>query len=698
MRAMRRHSLRTSVIYLSCLAAVAASAAQADIPDLPLSFDPARVTKTDASVSAKPGPVPTLVVTTGHGQSWAGFALAAPDGHWDLSGYSEVMLRIRNRGANPVTVSCRVDNPGADGKKNCITGQVTLHMCRMDTLMVPLRRWGQDTLGGKLTGMLACPVSAGVDRGIDPKNITQLLIFVDKPTEDAVFEITEIRATGAYAPPTAWTTDADPFFPFIDTYGQYLHKDWPRKTHSLDDFAARREEEAKDLAAHAGPKDWDKYGGFLTGPQLQATGFFRTQKVGGKWWLVDPDGRLFFSHGIDCVRSQESTPITNRENWFADFPGKQPEFAGFLSSGRPRAGQTDTRPRQMFCFNRANLLRKYGADWHELSSKLAHQRLHSWGLNTIGNWSDEATFLMRLTPYTDSIGSGRAKIIRIGEASHERIPDAFDPSFADALRQSMESKRGKSAGDAWCLGYFSDNELFWDDDGISLAVGALKAPPEQAAKKVFVADLQAKYGDIAKLNQSWGTAHASWDALLESRVAPDPQKAEADLAAFYSKLAEMYFRTAREAVKAVAPNQLYLGCRFAWINPRVAAAAAKYCDVVSYNIYHRSAADFQFTGGADVPLIIGEFHFGALDRGLFHSSILPVANQEARAQAYKDYVQGVLAHPQFVGCHWFQYQDEPTTARGDGENMQIGFVDVCDTTYPETIEACRAVGAVLYQR
>ena len=72
---------------------------------------------------------------------------------------------------------------------------------------------------------------------------------------------------------------------------------------------ARREPEAKDLAEHPGPEDWDQYGGSLNGPQLKATGFFRTEKVNGKWWLVDPDGQLFFSHGMDCVRPQDSTPI-----------------------------------------------------------------------------------------------------------------------------------------------------------------------------------------------------------------------------------------------------------------------------------------------------------------------------------------------------------------------------------------------------
>ena len=132
---------------------------------------------------------------------------------------------------------------------------------------------------------------------------------------------------------------------------------------------------------------------------------------------------------------------------------------------------------------------------------------------------------------------------------------------------------------------------------------------------------------------------------------------------------------------------------------QTAAAAAKYVDVVSYNIYQPSVLDFPFNSDADVPLLIGEFHFGALDRGLFHTGLVPVANQAARAQAYQEYVTSVLRHPQFVGCHWFPYEDEPVTGRVyDEENYQIGFVDVTDTPYAETITASRAVGAALYRR
>lgn len=152
----------------------------------------------------------------------------------------------------------------------------------------------------------------------------------------------------------------------------------------------------------------------------------------------------------------------------------------------------------------------------------------------------------------------------------------------------------------------------------------------------------------------------------------------------------------RDAIKAVAPNQLYLGCRFAWGNDLADRAAGKYCDVISYNLYRRTVADFKNASG-DKPLIIGEFHFGALDRGMFHTGLVPVDNQAARAQAYRDYVLGALKHPQFVGTHWFQWMDEPVTGRVyDEENYQIGFVDVADTPYQETIAASRDVGSKLY--
>jgi hypothetical protein len=83
---------------------------------------------------------------------------------------------------------------------------------------------------------------------------------------------------------------------------------------------------------------------------------------------------------------------------------------------------------------------------------------------------------------------------------------------------------------------------------------------------------------------------------------------------------------------------------------------------------------------------------------MFHTGLVPVQSQQERATAYRTYVSGLLRHPQFVGCHWFQWQDEPTTGRVyDEENYQIGLVDICDTPYAETIAAVRQVGSGMYR-
>ena len=642
-------------LHFSLSVLTSAAAAEKVLVDLGSKFDLSQVETVDARLSlAESSNGPAFLIRTGHQQTWPGITLRAPGGHWDLSLQDQVSLRVKDVGTNPVVVYCRVDNPGADGQQHCVTGSLRLEPGRTGTLKVPLQRTSGDQLNGKLFGMRGYPAIAGGPGTVNPSNITQLLIFVSKPAADFVFEVSDFRAGGTWTRPTAWMSDATPFFPFIDPLGQYRHKDWPGKAKSVAELAARRQQEARELTEQPGPKDWDKYGGWGAGPQMNATGFFRTEKVEGKWWLVDPEGRLFFSHGLDCVGALDTTPIDERQSWFEDCPAHQPPFSEFLSHGFALKGHYAGLQPECFCFAGANLARKYGPDWKQTSAKVIHQRLRSWGLNTIGNWSDETVRLMRLTPYTDAVGSGGSRMIEGSEGYWGKFPDVFDPSFNESLRRSMEYKQGRSAGDPWCIGYFSDNEMSWGDD-VSIAVGALKSGPGQPAKQAFIADLKAKYGSVAGLNQAWGTSHTSWEAALESRQAPERPEARTDLAAFNSRAAEQYFRLTRQAIKSLAPQQLYLGCRFAAVNPGAAAAAAKYCDVVSYNLYQRSVAGFHFDGGADVPLLIGEFHFGALDRGLFHTGLVPVANQSARAQAYREYVRGVLNHPQFVGCHWFQY-------------------------------------------
>jgi len=222
---------------------------------------------------------------------------------------------------------------------------------------------------------------------------------------------------------------------------------------------------------------------------------------------------------------------------------------------------------------------------------------------------------------------------------------------------------------------------------------------------VLVDELKSKYKTIEKLNSAWWSKYGSWDELLASREEPDRKKAHADLAKFNIKIARKYFSTIRDVIKEEAPEKLYLGCRFDFhFYPEgqkelewVLRIAAEYCDVVSFNRYRFSANTLRLPDGIDKPVIIGEWHMGALDRGMFHTGLRSVASQGERGEAYRNYVLGGLENPYLVGTHWFQYKDQATTGRGDGENYQIGFVDICDTPYSETVEASRKVGYDLYE-
>jgi hypothetical protein len=289
-------------------------------------------------------------------------------------------------------------------------------------------------------------------------------------------------------------------------------------------------------------------------------------------------------------------------------------------------------------------------------------------------------------------------VIAGSEGYWGQFRDPFHPNFRSNLAAAM-SRQEQTANDPWNIGYFVDNELGWGNE-TSLAIAALVSPETQPAKIAIVNMVQKKYETIERLNAAWETSHASWNALLISTTIPDTRNVAiaADLREGYTLIAEEYHRVIREELKRVAPNKLYLGCRFAWVNDRVVRAAAKYTDVLTFNFYQHDLNDFRLPEGVDKAVLVGEFHFGALDRGMFHTGLVPTASQDARATAYERYVRSGVEHPNIVGTHWFQYGDQATTGRGgDGENYQIGLVDIADTPYSELIDAVRRIGAAMYE-
>lgn len=636
---------------------------------------------------------------------WPGVDMAAPEGHWDFSKARRIAVDVRNVGSFSVRVGLRFDAPDGEGEGRFRFAVAEIPPGGTQVVWVAVRPGPPLDVDGtpiELPGMWAGPWGALPWRGtapvtVDPHRVSRILVYAGRPEAPFAVLVDNIRllAASAWHPP-----DGRSFFPFVDEFGQYIHEAWPGKTHSSADFARSLSDELTDLAQHPWPAHVGRYGGWLGGPALEAKGCFYTTKHEGRWWLVDPDGKLFFSWGITSIRlDAKKTPVTDRDRWFRWIPAQDDaRFGAFLGPCSAWSGAYKHKEMTGFSFGQANMLRRYGDGWRDRARGMAHARLHSWGMNTIGNWSDIPMCRMQKTPYTAGFYIPVTNYLGDAKTHGKRFPDVYDPDWEGALRRVLTRWFGATVDDPWCIGYFVDNELEFDGDTIPR--GAIEAPATQPAKKVFVEQLRAKYGAIGELNAAWGTAHGSWEALLACRTAPDRERAQDDFSAFLEQVSETYFSTVGRVIRQMAPGRLYLGSRFNSFNRIPAAVAAKHCDVVSYNLYRYPAevASFEFPGQADVPLLIGEWHFGARDRGVFFTGIRKAANQEERARLLKAYMRAVLAHPQFVGAHWFRYRSEPCSGRDlDGENGQLGFVDLCGSPYPETVEASREVGENLYR-
>ena len=144
-----------------------------------------------------------------------------------------------------------------------------------------------------------------------------------------------------------------------------------------------------------------------------------------------------------------------------------------------------------------------------------------------------------------------------------------------------------------------------------------------------------------------------------------------------------------QALKKHDPHHLYLGSRFAGRTPESIAACARWCDVMSFNLYIpslREGFEAEEFARIDKPALLTEFHFGSSDRGPFWPGVMVVNTEAERGPAYRKMLESVLANRQFVGAHWFQYLDQPVTGRWlDGENGHLGLVGITDVPWHDFV-------------
>lgn len=482
-----------------------------------------------------------------------------------------------------------------------------------------------------------------------------------------------------------------------DRFGQRISTEWPGKISAEQTLRKMAEEEQQILAKVERDSIYNSLGAWTAGPRFEASGFFRlekgdTQRGLTKWWLVDPEGYPFYSLGVTGVRYKyphsrsELTIIEGREHLFEELPDPVPPYDALYVEN-------------MFSFYGWNILRKWQSfdTWRTIVDK----RMMAWGINTLGNWSDEQLLSQTQTPYTRFLFSNGAGTIRVGDS---RLVDVFDPSWERYL-DSAFSHITIFRDDALLIGYFVDNEQSW---GKLTLLG--RAQEDAALRRYWKEMIQQKYAQLPKLNEAWHTNFSDWEEI--GQLVEIPQKAknspeaarkfDQDVVALETAYAERYFSLIHQYLTKYDPNHLYLGCRFTKrVKPdHVVQTAGKYCDVITINNYslfpqaERMEKWHRLSGGR--PILIGEHH---LPLQTPQQIAPPYQNftEAERERYFVQYEQVWASMPFAVGSHWYQWVDQPLTGRAsDGENQPVGMVDITDQPHRDLIRALEVISKNIY--
>ena len=452
----------------------------------------------------------------------------------------------------------------------------------------------------------------------------------------------------------------------IDKFGQWIPEQWEGKVKTIEELQSAWAEEDKNLTP--GDFNYGKFGGYLN-TQAKATGFFRVEKINNRWWFVDPEGHLFLSTSVNGIGPGSiGGSMRGRDSIFEEIPPQQAnQFGNRPNNPGQNPGMTQQRgnspqnpvanqqsgnqPQNRAMGNRRNadflgwnLQRRYGDNYREKAIEMTSRRINAWGFTTGG--STEAA----PRPFIANFRAG-------GGAQIMGIPDVYSKEFSDGIEQSAKQQLVPQKDNKWLIGYWIANEPPWPNRE-SLAVSQILAGPDTETRRACEAFM--KEGDTP-------------ERRLE----------------FCKQTFQKYLDMMVGTIRKYDPNHLILGIRFGGNPPDYIIKMAGIFDIYSLNTYaYKPDAAYldKVYALAGRPMLIGEFHFGTPGRGM-SSGLCQVKDQFNRGVAYSYYVENGFAHPALIGAHWFQWTDEPSIGRMDGENYNIGIIDVTDRPYKELTQA-----------
>lgn len=392
----------------------------------------------------------------------------------------------------------------------------------------------------------------------------------------------------------------------------------------------------------------DSWGGICTGGH-EATGFFHVEHAGDRFIMVDPEGNPYYNNAVTTVAASQSDRIQE------------------------------------------NALKKFGSmdGWAESAAA----RLRQLGFTGAGNWSD----LKHLSNTKEKLGLcgvgkflgeyGMKTGLAVQAVGHKVFLEnnampVFEPSFADFSMEYAKKIAGPYRDDPHFIGWFSDNEL---PTNYNMLESFLTLNPNK----------ECNFHSLA----------VAWEFLRSASGKENPtlqDVTEEDRQVFRGMVYDRYFRVVRTALRAAAPDHMYIGCRFSYLGRwylegtamcrEIMQAAGRWCDVITVNYYFNWTPDpediMNWEQWAKKPFIISEWYAMSLDSGLKcrTGAGFKVQTQKDRAAFYQNYALWLLECPWFVGFHWFMYMDnDPKKQNAEASNID-GNKGIVNTEFQEYTE------------
>lgn len=406
-------------------------------------------------------------------------------------------------------------------------------------------------------------------------------------------------------------------------------------------------------------------GGPTTAPVLSdvhgTAGFWRlAQTPDGVWWFVSPTDRLEFLNTVTTVQPYQL--------------GRDKAGPHFVSRDWPApAGD----PHQL-------------DDW--ATKTLA--RVKETGFKGIGAWSN---------PVFHKLDVPMSQDLNLWTFQKEEGNLFYSADWETTAESAVALQCAPLKENRNLIGYFIDNELDWGDQFSGPARYFDRLPSNDPNRRQVISVIQSVWTTLDKFNHDWKLHLKDWSDLDAWATLPQDQPVAYSrlFTAWLGHLAGDYFRETTTLIHKYDPNHLILGVRFKGYAPReVVRASRGYTDAQSINYYVGDArldAEMfaMMNAESQQPIIISEYSFHSLDgRSGDRDTVgfpAQVLDQQARADAYRQFTTRLADVPFIVGADWFQWADEPPSGREhDGEDANFGIVDVDDHPYPLLASAVAA--------